>query len=90
MICRNMSLDTIVEALGKDKKSLREDFVCTQKVFRDKRDLFSQKLAIVYEYCKRLIDYSKPKIEDYFSKSGGKRPSYKKIAKTKEIIQQFF
>ena len=41
MIFRNMPLDTIVEAVGRDEKSLQENFVYTKKVIWDKRDLFT-------------------------------------------------
>ena len=48
----NMSLDTVIEALAKDEKLLREKFILTKKVFGDERKAFTRKWHVLYNIYK--------------------------------------
>ena len=66
-----MNLDTTVKAISKDDKFLQIKFNHNKRRIENKWDLFSKKLAYLYESLKEQEDYDKPltelKNEDFFS-----------------------
>ena len=68
---KKIFLDANAKALGKDEKSLQENFIHGGEMFGDELELQTAKQVYSFENSKTVLTNSKPKTaqkEDYFSK----------------------